>query len=139
MKSGQKQMKTINWRKRFVILCGINGLILILLAIYLYSPIPTKQFETKQEQWNSKTGSEFIIRTSKQNLNDLVNAYLDKLLTNTDQDFTVLLDEDVQLYGELPFFSTTVPLLIHFDPIVQPNGDIALSVLRNWKRNMLKT
>jgi len=125
MKSEQKEMK-IDWRKRFFLLCGINALILILLAIYLYSPIPSKQFEIKQDQWNKKTGSEFLIRTSKQNLNDLVNAYLDKLLTNTEEDFTVLLEEDVQLYGELPFFSTTVPLQVHFDPVVQPNGDIAL-------------
>src|SRR5699024_8061894 len=69
---------------------------------------------------------EFVIRTSKQNLNDLVNAYLDKLLSQTKQNFTVVLDEDVELYGELPVFSTTVPLLIRFDPIVQDNGDIAL-------------
>lgn len=126
MKNERKQTKKINWRKRFFLLGGINLLILLLLAIYLYSPIPAKQFETKQKQWNSKSGSEFLIRTSKQNLNDLVNAYLDKLLTNTEQDFTLLLEEDVQLYGELPFFSSTVPLLIHFDPEVQSNGDIVL-------------
>lgn len=121
-----KRNQRINWKRRFFILIAANGMIILLLMFYLYSPIPTKPFEIKQEQWNSKAGSEFVIRTSKQNLNDLINAYLDKLLAKTNQDFTVLLDEDVQLYGELPFFSTTVPLLIHFDPIVQSNGDIAL-------------
>lgn len=125
MKNNSKRQK-INWKKRFIVLCAINGIVILLLMFYLYSPIPTKPFEVKQEQWNNKEGTEFVIRTSKQNLNDLINAYLDKLLTDTNQDFTVLLDEDVQLYGELPFFSSTVPLLIHFEPIVQSNGDIAL-------------
>lgn len=125
MKNNSKRQK-INWKKRFIVLCAINGIVILLLMFYLYSPIPTKSFEVKQKQWNNKEGTEFVIRTSKQNLNDLINAYLDKLLTDTNQDFTVLLDEDVQLYGELPFFSSTVPLLIHFEPIVQSNGDIAL-------------
>src|SRR5699024_5595908 len=36
------------------------------------------------------------------------------------------LEEDVQLLGELPIFSTSVPVLIHFDPVVQDNGDLVL-------------
>src|SRR5699024_1453533 len=32
------------------------------------------------------------------------------------------------LYGQLPVFSTTVPLLSDFDPEVQDNGDLALKV-----------
>lgn len=125
MKNNSKSQQ-INWKRRFIVLSTINVLGILLLIFYLYSPIPKKPYEVIEEQWNQKDGTEFVIRTSKENLNDLINAYLDKLLTNTNQDFTVLLEEDVQLYGELPFFSSTVPLLIHFDPIVQSNGDIAL-------------
>lgn len=114
------------WRKRFFILAIINAVVFVGLIFYLYSPVPSKKFDIREKQWETKTGTEFVIRTSKQNLNDLVNAYLDKLLSQTKQNFTVVLDEDVELYGELPVFSTTVPLLIRFDPIVQDNGDIAL-------------
>lgn len=114
------------WKKRFTILLIANLLIFFILVIYLYSPVQSKKYEIRDKQWETKTGTEFLIRTSKQNLNDLVNAYLNKLLANTNQDFKVVLDEDVELYGELPVFSTTVPLLIHLDPIVQDNGDIAL-------------
>jgi len=114
------------WRKRFFILAIINAVVFVGLIFYLYSPVPSKKFDIREKQWETKTGTEFVIRTSKQNLNDLVNAYLDKLLSQTKQNFTVVLDEDVELYGELPVFSTTVPLLIRFDPNVQDNGDIAL-------------
>src|SRR5699024_9163657 len=125
-----KHMRQTNkrdlWRKRFFILAIINAVVFVGLIFYLYSPVPSKKFDIREKQWETKTGTEFVIRTSKQNLNYLVNAYLDKLLSQTKQNFTVVLDEDVELYGELPVFSTTVPLLIRFDPIVQDNGDIAL-------------
>ncbi len=73
-----------------------------------------------------ENSSQFVVRTTKQNLNNLVNAYLDKLLAGTNHHYTIHLDEDVQLLGELPLFSSTVPLLIHLEPIVQDNGDLVL-------------
>src|SRR5699024_10908353 len=53
-------------------------------------------------------------------------AYIDKLLANSKHDYTINLEEDVQLLGELPIFSTSVPVLIHLDPVVQDNGDLVL-------------
>jgi len=120
------QQKKNNWRKRFFVLCIINVVILISLLIYLYSPIPEKDLQLSGKEYTTENSSEFVIRTTKQNLNNLVNAYLDKLLLGTNHQYSVNLDDDVQLFGELPVFSTTVPLLIHLEPIVQENGDIAL-------------
>lgn len=114
------------WKKRFYLLLAINGIIIIGLAVYLYSPIPKKELDIASKQYESENSSQFVVRTTKQNLNNLVNAYLDKLLVNTDHVYSIHLDEDVQLFGELPLFSSTVPLLIHFEPIVQENGDLVL-------------
>lgn len=123
----QKEQSNRNkWKKRFIILCVLNGLILVFLAFFLYSPIPKTEIELAGEKYKSENSSEFVVRTTKQNLNNLVNAYLDKLLANTKHQYTINLDEDVQLLGELPIFSTTVPLLIHLEPIVQENGDVVL-------------
>lgn len=115
-----------NWKKRFYVLIMINAIILFILAVYLYTPIPKKEFEIASEQYKSEESSKFVVRTTKQNLNNLVNAYLDQVLSNTQVEFSVNLDEDVQLFGELPVFSSTVPLLAHFEPIVQDNGDLVL-------------
>ncbi|MDY0409552.1 YpmS family protein [Paracerasibacillus soli] len=70
--------------------------------------------------------SEFIIRTTKKNLNDLVNAYIEQLLKNTKHHYEIILGDDVLLLGELPVFSSTVPLTVHFEPLVQDNGDVIL-------------
>jgi len=122
----QRQQLNNKWKKRFIILSIINGFIFISLAIYLYSPIPKKELELASEQYKTENSSQFVVRTTKQNLNNLVNAYLDKQLANTDHQYSINLDDDVQLFGELPFFSSTVPLLINLEPIVQENGDIVL-------------
>jgi len=126
MNHSERTKKNKVWKKRFYLLLAINGIIIIGLAVYLYSPIPKKELDIASKQYESENSSQFVVRTTKQNLNNLVNAYLDKLLVNTDHVYSIHLDEDVQLFGELPLFSSTVPLLIHFEPIVQKNGDLVL-------------
>ena len=126
MNHSERVKKNKVWKKRFYLLLAINGIIIIGLAVYLYSPIPKKELDIASKQYESENSSQFVVRTTKQNLNNLVNAYLDKLLVNTDHVYSIHLDEDVQLFGELPLFSSTVPLLIHFEPIVQKNGDLVL-------------
>ncbi|MEI3604300.1 YpmS family protein [Pseudogracilibacillus sp. SE30717A] len=122
----RQQFNNSKWKKRFITLCIINAGIILLLAFYLYSPIPKTELEISSNKYKVENSSQFVVRTTKQNLNNLVNAYLDKLLANTNHNYSINLDDDVQLYGELPLFSTTVPLLIHFEPIVQDNGDLVL-------------
>lgn len=114
------------WKRRFFILLTLNIILFIFLALYLYSPIPKTEIDQAGEQYKLENSSQFVVRTTKQNLNNLVNAYLDKLLAGTNHHYTINLDEDVQLLGELPLFSSTVPLLIHLEPIVQDNGDLVL-------------
>src|SRR5690625_2751775 len=122
----EKKPSEKNWKRRFGILLTINIVALFFLAIYMYSPIPEAELKRSSEVYKEEQSSEFIVRSTKQNVNNLVNAYLDKLLENTDHEYSINLDEDVQLFGELPIFSSTVPLLIHFEPIVQDNGDLVL-------------
>ena len=115
-----------NWKRRFMILVIINAVVILGFALYIYSPIPKTEIEKASDGYKEENSSEFVVRTTKQNVNNLANAYIDKLLQNTDHDYSIQLDEDVQLLGELPIFSTSVPILAHFDPVVQKNGDLVL-------------
>lgn len=94
--------------------------------MFIYSPSPHTDVGDIQERFSSNDSSEFFVRSSKDNVDELANAYIDKLLTNTNQSYHIELNDDVELHGELPFFSTSVPLLAHFEPDVQENGDIIL-------------
>ncbi|MUK90674.1 DUF2140 family protein [Ornithinibacillus sp. L9] len=120
-----KQNKSMKWKKLFLALLTCNIIIFLALIILIFWPVQESEIPTSEEEETQKS-SEFVVRTTKNNLNELVNAYLDELLKNTNHQYSILLEDDVHLIGELPAFSTTVPLSVHFEPIVQDNGDVVL-------------
>ncbi|PAV31455.1 hypothetical protein CIL05_02025 [Virgibacillus profundi] len=113
------------WKKLFFGLLILNIAVFLLIATFIFWPVSETNVGQNQDR-EEQESSEFIVRTTKQNLNELVNAYIDQLLSTTNHQYSISLDEDVHLTGELPVFSSTVPLSVHFEPFVQENGDIIL-------------
>lgn len=91
----------------------------------IFWPVDSTEIDY-EDRLTSQESSEFVVRTTKTNLNDLINAYIEKLTDGTKHSYRISLDEDVHLEGELPVFSTTVPLSVHLVPFVQENGDVIL-------------
>lgn len=117
------------WKRLFFTLLIINLIAILLILILIFFPVSQSAPHLPEiHETEEKEGSEFIVRTTKRNLNELINAYLNKQLKYTDHRYHIVLDEDVQLLGELPVFSSTVPLFINFEPIVQKNGDLVLKL-----------
>lgn len=121
----QRLKKVNKWKKFFFSLLAFNIFIIILLIALIFWPVPENKIPITEEA-SEQASSEFVIRTTKQNLNNLVNAYIEKLLGDSKHHYKVSLEEDVHLIGELPVFSSTVPLSVHFEPLVQENGDLIL-------------
>lgn len=117
--------KPKKWKRLFYSLLFINIAAFLVITTLLLWPV-SNSTTTEKTNYETLTSSEFTVRTTKSNLNDLVNAYVDKFLHHTNHQYSVLLEEDVHLLGELPIFSTTVPLSIHLEPLVQENGDVIL-------------
>lgn len=120
-----EQNKKMSWKRLFYILLTVNVAVVIVLLALIFWPVPEKDLP-KQTETAEQRSSEFVIRTTKENLNELMNAYLSEWLKNTDHQYRVSLEDDVHLIGELPVFSSTVPLSVHLEPIVQENGDVVL-------------
>ncbi|WP_099159307.1 YpmS family protein [Virgibacillus ndiopensis] len=120
-----KPPKKRKWKRLFYSLLLLNAFVILALIVFIFWPVSeTPQPNTEKEQANES--SEFIVRTTKKNLNDLVNAYLDKLLNDTKHNYSISLEDDVHLLGELPVFSSTVPLSVHLEPLVQEDGNVIL-------------
>ncbi|MFD1416450.1 YpmS family protein [Oceanobacillus jeddahense] len=126
MRVTNRRIKINNkWKAGFLGLLIFNGVILLLLLALIFWPVSNNEFPQKSAL-DEQASSEFYIQTTKQNLNNLVNAYIEKLLEGTDHHYRILLEDDVHLMGELPVFSSTVPLSVRFEPIEQANGDLIL-------------
>ena len=122
-----RQKRTINkkWKLLFYILLTINIIVFLTITLLIFWPVSETEEPTVVDH-SEEEGSEFIVRTTKENLNELVNAYMDKFLHDTKHQYSISLEDDVHLQGELPAFSSTVPLSVHLEPIVQDNGDVIL-------------
>jgi uncharacterized protein YpmS len=65
------------------------------------------------------------IKTNKQDLNRVINHYLDKELSST-HDYRVLLTDQVELYGAIPVFNEELNVKLTFEPRSLENGDLEL-------------
>lgn len=124
MKRRDKQVR-LKWKKYFYILLAVDVVIVLGIILLIFWPVSNSTIPSA-EKVDEQKSSQFVVRTTKKNLNDLVNAYLDKLLDNSRQHYRIEFKDDVHLIGELPVFSSTIPLSVHFEPIVQENGDVIL-------------
>lgn len=124
MKRCDKQVKA-RWKKYFYILLAVDVVIVLGIILLIFWPVSNSTIPSTDNVGEQRS-SQFVVRTTKKNLNDLVNAYLDKLLENSDQHYSIVFKDDVHLKGELPVFSTTIPLSVHFETFVQENGDLVL-------------
>ncbi len=118
-------MTQSKWKKLFISLLILNLVIVLSLVILLN--IPAK--ETKvipKPTINDDLTSVLSVESNKDNLNELINAYLTETLEDTKYKYDVYLDDVVHLKGELPIFSASIPLYIQLEPTAQANGDVIL-------------
>ncbi|MEH7093348.1 YpmS family protein [Neobacillus vireti] len=112
------------WKLGFLILLGINLLIAIILFSLVTAPIKEKELvktTTSNEDYVS-----FHVRSNKYDLNRLINHYLKEEAADSPIEYKVLLGDEVELYGTLPFFSEKLKLKLTFEPSAQKNGDLIL-------------
>ncbi|OEH92761.1 YpmS family protein [Bacillus solimangrovi] len=112
------------WKISFFLLLSFNIFLLFWIITLFYSDPDNSNFTSKKNKHYA--GTEFTILSTKQNLNELINNYLDNISNNNNIKYTVLIDKNVQLTGSIVAFDTEIPLTATFNPIVQPDGDLIL-------------
>ncbi|MBS4190910.1 YpmS family protein [Bacillus sp. FJAT-49705] len=117
-------MKKQKWKNLFFLLLGINLFIIVLLLFLIYSPIEEEKYTS--EDVKSTSHVPFKIKTDKQDLNKVINHYLEKEGLTGENDYQILLNDEVELRGALPVFSQEIQMKLTFEPIALENGDILL-------------
>jgi uncharacterized protein YpmS len=112
------------WKKGFLLLLGIDLLIFILIISLVLTPTD-ETGKVKNSKSNKDTVS-FKIKSNKNDLNQLINHYLKNEAADTPIDYQVRLGNEVELYGEIPFFSEKLKMKLTFVPNALENGDLLL-------------
>lgn len=120
------QIKTkLSWKQLFLGIVGVNVCFGLFFFIFLLWPVSDTEIPRK-EFIEVEPGAEFTISSSKQNLDELVNEYVDNFMKDNEDKYTVKIDENVQLLGSIEAFQTDIPISITLEPLVQENGDLVL-------------
>jgi uncharacterized protein YpmS len=112
------------WRNLFITLLGIN--ILIIIGLWVMTGLPVEEESYSAPQADLDSYVPFKIQTNKQDLNQVINHYLDKEGLTGPVDYRVVLGEEVELYGTVSVFSNEIQMKLTFEPIPLDNGDIVL-------------
>ncbi|WP_409270377.1 YpmS family protein [Neobacillus sp. SCS-31] len=112
------------WKIAFFILLGVVLAAVVTLLILAMIPPDGK----KQEQTKVKDGDmvSFLIRTNREDVNKLINHYLEKEVADSPVNYQVRVGDEVELYGTVPFFSQELNMKLTFVPEALDNGDLLL-------------
>jgi uncharacterized protein YpmS len=112
------------WKLSFFTLLGIDILIIIIIMFLVLTPANHQDLSNKKEPAGDYVP--FHVQTNKEDLNKLINYYLNKQAGNTPVNYEVRLGNDVELEGKIPVFSEEFNMKLNFEPEALQNGDIIL-------------
>jgi uncharacterized protein YpmS len=117
--------RVMTWKFAFFSLLIINILIAGLAIVLVLLPKHSNLLRLSQDEADDRQRVSFNIRSDKEDLNKLVEYYLEKE-TKRPLNYEVRLTDRVELRGEMTVFERDIPLTMTFIPQVQENGDVNL-------------
>ncbi|MDR6122710.1 uncharacterized protein YpmS [Bacillus sp. SLBN-46] len=112
------------WKIGFLLLLGLNLLIAIIMLSLIMMPTSNKE-RSKQKDLKEDHVS-FHVKSNKNDLNRLINHYLKEEAADSPIEYQVVLGDEVELYGTIPFFSEELNMKLTFVPEALKNGDLVL-------------
>ena len=112
------------WKIGFLVLLGINLLFAIIILSLVM--VPSEGSQTSKLKRPIDEHVSFHVKSNKNDLNKLINHYLNEEVADSSIDYRVLLGDEVELYGTLPFFSEELNMKLTFKPSALENGDLVL-------------
>ncbi|MDY0394315.1 DUF2140 family protein [Virgibacillus halophilus] len=89
---------------------SIDIIIIAVLLAFIFWPVQGADMPAKHNV-DEEQSSSFTIRTTRKNLDELINAYLDKLLQDSKHHYKISLEDDVHLMGGITCFFNHSPIV----------------------------
>lgn len=113
------------WKILFYISLIINICILLVIGRFMYPLLQTPTGERPKEPVTLPIEDTALhLKTSKDELATFMNSFLQE----NETDFTILLEEDVTLQGDLSILNMSLALSAQFEPTVTASGNLILSL-----------
>ena len=112
------------WKALFFALLAVN---LVLAGIVFYwMTRPIKDTESLEKLNQNKEMVSIPFSSNKDDLNRVINHYIEEEAAESPIDYEVLLTNNLELYGTLSAFGKDVQLKVLFEPYTTDNGNILL-------------
>lgn len=112
------------WKIAFFTLAGL--VITVVIALILAVSGTTSSPPLPKHEPNGKEVYALALNTTKENFEGIANTYIQKAMKGKPLPIELAMEDDVVLTSELTIFSYTLPFEMHFDPIVQEDGNLIL-------------
>lgn len=112
------------WKTAFFVLLGL--VLAVIVTIFIMAMVPPDGMKKDQAEVKDGEMVGFLIRTNKDDVNKLINHYLQKEVADTPVNYQVQVNDEVELYGTVPFFSQELNMKMTFEPEALKNGDLLL-------------
>ena len=118
-------MNKHHWKRLFFLLAGVN--LAVIIFVWILISIPIDDSKTPDQKTAVQNGVDFQIKTNKEDLNRVINHYLEEEFSGKAYSYKILLSNEVELYGAFPLFNENIKMKLTFEPKALENGDLLLN------------
>lgn len=112
------------WKISFFVLAGLVAAAFAAVIVLIGS---SAESDPLPEMKVSNTADNILtVRSTKENFEDIANTFIRKAVKGEPLPVTMKVEDDVVLFSEMTVFSFTLPVIMHFDPIVLEDGNLIL-------------
>lgn len=111
------------WKTAFFVLAGALVFILVIIIYLATKPAPDVPLPVVEEE---AAGGVLVVQTTTKEFEAIAKKYLGDALKDSPFPVDLSIDEDIRIDSEIAVFYTHIPITLHFEPIIDDNGNIRL-------------
>lgn len=113
------------WRFAFFVLLVLN--LIAVIGFFLFITTPSDNYKTYQaESIAPPEGNTVVVNTTKADFEGIANTYIADAMEGQPMPLRLAVTDNVSLSTELTIFGVALPILLTFDPVVLPDGNLLL-------------
>jgi len=112
-----------HWKVAFFILIALLLTSIIAFVLWISSP---SEKTVIPEPLASSEGNVLTLKTTKEDFEGIANTYINDALQTKPVPVVMSVEDQILLTTELTIFSIKLPVVMKFDPFVEPDGNLRL-------------